>query len=119
MPEKYPVDPETQVRDKYSYKGEPTPPTKSQDKIGPAPKGIGPWFSDLENDIRGGSGYTAIGRLLSKLGASGSEKGVAPGVASLMPGAGTIEGLAKAGHGATQLGSHPMRGVNEIVRGVG
>jgi hypothetical protein len=114
----YGTDPESEVRSKYKYQGEPKPAPAGQDSISDAPTGLRPWLNDFQNDIRTGSGYTLPGRVLSALGASGSEKGVPKGLANFMPGTGTLQNLSEIGQGAYDVPEHPMAGLNRMVRGI-
>ncbi len=80
-------------------------------------KGLDDWFDDVIADYRNGSSATWVGSLLKRLGAKGTEYGVAPGVSRLTP-ASIPEGLAKIGQSLPRtLEGHPVQGVNKLVEG--
>lgn len=85
--------------------------------IGPAPTGVGHWLENAISDIKHGSDITMPGKILKAMGATGTEKGVSPGAADMM--GGPFFGPFEAAHGVSELPDHPIRGTNEIFRGVG
>jgi hypothetical protein len=81
-------------------------------------KGLDEWFDDVINDYHQGTSATWIGSLLKRLGAKGTDYGVAPGAVSLTPAA-IPQGLAKIGQSLPRtLQGHPVQGVNKLVEGV-
>ena len=93
--------------------------------IGPGKTGVGGWLENLEADIRHGTGATAPGRVLSRMGAPGTESGVPPAVGETI--GGPIIGPVRVARGLKQaLGpyagepanvSSELRGLNEAIRG--
>jgi hypothetical protein len=81
----------------------------------PSPTEVGNWFDDIQSDVRNGTHVTWVGSLLHRLGAKGTEYGVAPG---LPPGV-VLTGALKVAHAPTQLGQHPVRAANELLSGAG
>lgn len=80
------------------------------------------WLEDLQYDVKHGTDLTLPGRALKFMGAEGTDKGAGAqgAVGDLMPGGGTIQGVAKLAHGAGRiLQGHPILGGNEILRGFG
>lgn len=87
---------------------------------GPTPTGIMPWLEDLQRDVKKGTDLTFPGKVLKTLGAKGTDAGVPEAVGDIMPGGGTIQGVAKAAHGVGRvLQGHPIKGANEVARGFG
>lgn len=78
------------------------------------------WLEDLQGDVRNGTGLTLPGRVLQFLGAKGTSSGVPESVGNLMPGGGTVQGIAKVAQ-APLLGlqGHPVLGANRALEGVG
>jgi len=82
------------------------------------PPGVTTWLEDIQSDVSHGTGLTFPGRVLSAMGAPGTERGVPPQVAEMMPGGGTIQGAAKMGHGIGRaVQGHPILGGNEAMQG--
>ncbi len=73
------------------------------------------WLEDLKGDIKYGTGATAPGRLLHKMGARGIYGGVSEPVGDFI--GGPLIGPAKVAHGIGTIPSHPVRGLNETIEG--
>jgi hypothetical protein len=80
-------------------------------------KGLDEWFDDVMNDYHQGTSATWVGSLLKRLGAKGTEYGVAPGVSRMTP-ASIPEGIAKIGQSLPRtLEGHPVQGFNKLAEG--
>lgn len=76
------------------------------------------WLEDLQGDIMHGSGDTFPGRVLRGMGAHGLQSGVNEGTARMI--GGPLIGPVDVAHGvSTGVTGHPIKGINEAVRGVG
>jgi hypothetical protein len=98
------------------YKKAAAPPTGS---LAPQPHTVANWLENAANDVRFGGDRTAVGKGLMAVGANknGLYGGVSPATAELV--GGPFIGPFVAAHGVTQIPSHPVRGINETLRGVG
>jgi hypothetical protein len=84
--------------------------------IGPQKKGVLPWLQNVEGDIKSGSSNTLPGKVLSFMGAKGTDVGSqagAPGEYMASPLLGTV----RAAQGAARLPWQPWQGTKDIVGG--
>jgi hypothetical protein len=89
--------------------------------IGPRPSGtwssFNNWLDDVQGDVKNGTDATWVGNVLRKMGAKGTDYGVAPGAASLAP-VGALTGIPKVLQAAPELvQGHPVRAVNKALGG--
>jgi hypothetical protein len=61
------------------------------------------WLQDFQGDVKNGTATTWVGSMLKKMGAKGTEYGVAPGVAKMMPGVSALTGVPQALEGAIDV----------------
>jgi hypothetical protein len=90
-------------------------PSGPATSISPRPKGVGTWLENLEADVRTGSATTLPGRLLSKMGARGTESAVSKDVGEFM--GSPLTGTVHAAQGAAMLPQHPWQGTKKMVGG--
>ena len=110
--------PNAAAPDRTGKNVQPTPGAVLQ----PSPKGVVPWFNDVENDLRHGGGRTIVGRTLGHMqgqgdkGYTGLEAGTSPGVADFM---GSVPlGLAKMGKGTAEIQTgSPWQGTKDVASG--
>ena len=109
---------ETKVLAKYpQYADLPRTPVQGlpQREIGAAPTGVLPWLRNLEGDIRYGTQTTAPGRLLSFLGAKGTNVGAQSQAADIM--ASPVLGPTRMAQGAAEMPTLPWQATKDIVGG--
>jgi hypothetical protein len=80
------------------------------------PSGIRPWLNSLEQDVRHGGTATAPGRLLKRMGATGTESG---GVGTAGETVASVPlGLIKTAQGVAETRDHPILGPVKAVSGL-
>jgi hypothetical protein len=110
----------TKIRERKSRVGVNVPTLPRGEISNPAAGGPMNWLNQVQQDVKKGTGATIIGRGLQYLGARGTDMGVPEAVGDIMPGGGTIQGVAKMAHGTGKVAQgHPIQGGNEILRGFG
>jgi hypothetical protein len=105
-------------------------PTTSRDVADKAFAGAGPtsmsarpndfhsWLQDVQGDVKNGTHSTWVGSMLSKFGAKGTEYGVAPGAAKMMPGVSALTGAPAALEGAIDVKRAVAPTLTDIAHGV-